>query len=496
MEALRQLVAQAAGMWRTLQPQQRLTMAASFLAAVVAVGWLVHWSRKPDFVQLYSNLAPEEAAAIVERLRAEHVPYRMTHGGTTVEVPDSRLYDMRMEMASQGVVKPAHLGYELLDRNNIGMTDFLQRTNLLRAQEGELARTIESLDGVRSARVHIVQPEPTLFSDEEATPTASILLTLAPGAPLHRTDIEGITQLVAGSVEGLRPSAVTIVSSDGQTLSRGADGETPEELTTRQLEKRREMEQYLARKAQTLLEAVLGPGGAVVAVDADINFEKVDRSTERFEPDTRVLRSEERSTEEGGDAGGSSERSVANYEITKSVEHATGAVGQVKRLSIAVVVDGTYQPGEGEDAEPVFAARTSEELDEYARVVKSAIGFDEARGDRFEISCKSIRGAAPPPAPSGPAVWLPAVTRQIPRAVPLVGFLLLLLLVRRSLARLTQTAAAPAGTAATRYEEVPLPAESGEERGRRLLRERVESIARDRPEETAQLLRYWLLEKR
>lgn len=496
MEPLRQLLLQAGALWRNLQPQQRLAIAVSFLLSVAAVGMLVHWSRKPDFVALYNNLAPEEASAIVERLRAEHVPYRLTHGGTTVEVPDARLYDMRMEMASQGVVKPAHLGYELLDRNNIGMTDFLQRTNLLRAQEGELARTIESLDGVRSARVHIVQPEATLFTDEETAPTASILLTLSAGVSLHRADIEGITQLVAGSIEGLRPAAVTIVTSDGQTLSRGADGETVEELTTRQLEKRREMEQYLARKAQSLLEAVLGQGGVVVAVDADINFEKVDRSTERFDPETRVLRSEERTTEEGGDAGGASERSVANYEITKSVEHATGAVGQIKRLSVAVMVDGTYQPGEGEDAPPVFTARSPEELEEYARVVKSAIGFDEQRGDRFEISCKSLRADDPPPAPTGTAVWVPAVTRQLPRALPLAGFLVLLLLVRRSLGRLAGTMAPAAGTAAARYEEVPIPVESPEEHGRRMLRERVESLARERPEETAQLLRLWLLEKR
>jgi flagellar M-ring protein FliF len=244
------LLTQGGQAWRRLDPNQRVTVLAAVLLTVCAAVALTMWARRPDFVMLYSGLDSAEGAAIVERLEADKVPYRLTRGGTAIEVPHARLYQLRMEMASRGVVKPAHLGFEIFDRHDIGMTDFVQKTNYRRALEGELARTIESLEDVEGARVHIVVPEPSLFADDERRPSASILLTLARGSSIGREEVAGITRLVAGSVEGLKPDDVTVVSSEGTVLSLAGEAEGPMGLTSRQLAARQAVENYLTHKAQ------------------------------------------------------------------------------------------------------------------------------------------------------------------------------------------------------------------------------------------------------
>jgi flagellar M-ring protein FliF len=314
---------------------------------------------------------------------------------------------------------------------------------------------------------------------------------------MNRDEVAGITRLVAGSVEGLKPDDVTVVSSEGAVLSLAGEAEGPVGLTSRQLAARQAVENYLTHKAQSLLESVVGPGKAVVRLD----FEQLERSTERFDPAGRAIRSEERETEEGAESGtGNREHTIANYEVSKTVERILGAAGGVKRLSVAVVVDGTYAETPGPEGQPTrsFVERSPESLAEFGRMVRNAIGVDDKRGDVFEIACIALTSPAPPEEkPAVPAVILRDAGRYAPQILPVAGFVVLFLLLRRTLGGLTRslpvsgTGARPSSAGAARGGE-----ETDLDRDRRQLRERVEAIARERPEAAARLIRTWLLEKK
>jgi len=376
MEALNRLGV----FWRRLPPNQRLllgTLAAAFAVTVVS---LTFWVSRPEYGTLFGGLDPADGSAIVDRLRADKVPYKVEDGGRTILVPENRVYETRLLLAGNGL-PGSGTGYEILDTNKLGWTDFVQKLQYRRAMEGEIVRTIETLQEIQAARVHLVIPEPSLFIQEEKPATASVVVRLRAGARLQPAQVQGIVHLVSSAVEGLQPEYVTVLDTRGNLLSRpSADpllGATADQISLT-----RGLEEQLTQKVQGLLEAVLGPGKSVVRIAAEMDFQKAERTTESFDAENPVIRSEEKSDETTAD-GGHSEQSTTNYEISKTVEHVVAPLGEVRRLTASVFVDGTYRPlpkGERE-----YVPRSPDEMQKFSNIIRTAIGFDAGRGDQLTV---------------------------------------------------------------------------------------------------------------
>jgi flagellar M-ring protein FliF len=373
-------------MWANLTPGQRMMIIGTAIAVVVVVivGGII--ATRAGYSTLYSGLSPEEAGLVVQELDAKKISYRITGGGSSIQVPTSQVYTARIGLASEGFPRSGIVGFEIFDGNLFGMTDFLQKVNYRRALQGELAKTISQMQEVDGVRVHIVIPERPLFKEDEQPATASVVLKTNPARSLTSRQIEGIAYLVASSVEGLQPNRVTILDSRGMMLSRGfpdADGEPGN-----QLELAQSVETCLEGKAQTLLDEVLGPGKSVVRVSAVLNFRHIESSTETYDPETAVVRSEERIETTEGENGNRSETSVTNYEMGRTVESIANEVGNIERLSVAVMVDGKYEESTDQYGEVTrtFVQRPASELQTLAGIVRSAVGVDDSRGDYFEIA--------------------------------------------------------------------------------------------------------------
>jgi len=365
---------------------------------VVGIVFVVGWLNSVTYAPLYSDLDQSEAGEIVAYLNDNQIPYNLTNGGQCIEVPSGDVYRTRIALASEGLPRSGSVGYSIFDENNLGMTDFLQNLNFRRALEGELTRTIMQLNEVAAARVHIVMPKERLFKKDQKEATASVLLKLKGSTGLSKRQLKGITHLVASSVEGLSPANIAIVDYDGNLLSSNTENDPLAGLSSSQLEVRKQVEQYLEDKAQTMLDDVLGPAKSVIRVTADLNFQQIERTSETFDPNAPSVRSEERvksnltSSDKPSEVAESSEEdntetTITNYELNKTVEHIINAVGSIDRLSVAVLVDGVYAPleGEGGDAEAVYQPRPQEELDRLAAIVKNAVGFDQQRNDQIEM---------------------------------------------------------------------------------------------------------------
>lgn len=365
-----------------------LTAGGASFAVLVLLVW---WATRTEFGVLYAGMEPADAGVVIEQLKEENIPYKLENGGTTILVPRDKVYDLRLRLASQGLPQSGLVGYEIFDRNNIGTTDFIQKINYRRALEGELARTISTMKEIKAARVHLVIPEPRLFEEQQKEATASVTVKLGTGHTLSRKQTLAIANLVAASVEGLRPENVTIVDTDGNILNQPRESETFLSMTADQIELKRKVEEYYNQKLTRLLENVVGKGKVAVQVTADLNFDRVERTIEKYDPDNLVVISQERSVEEGtGESGGTSqkvEHTITNYEVNKTIERIVQDVGNIKRITVAVMVDGKYQlpPNAGKDATPTYVPRSEEELQNLREAVKTAIGYDEKRGDQIQV---------------------------------------------------------------------------------------------------------------
>jgi len=325
---------------------QKVLFGAVATASVISIAVFSLWLQKEEKAVLFTNLSLDDAAVALEELTKQDVTAELTNGGTTILVPKKSVHRLRVDLASRGVPSSGTVGFEIFDGKQYGLTDFLQNVNFKRALEGELTKTIESLQGIQSARVHLVLPKPSIFKKLDSPATASVVLQLGRGAQLQDNRIVGIQSLVAGSVENLGPQHVTVIDQYGKVLSQGIkDGETGR--TESQLALRKEVEGYLAQKAGLMLDGVLGQGRSIVQVDATLNFEKIDREREIYDPQNTVVRSEVINEMSDPETGGTDENSTTNYEINRTVEHIVGEIGGVKRLSVAVFVDGNYMKRPG-----------------------------------------------------------------------------------------------------------------------------------------------------
>ena len=372
-----QLLQNLGEIWRRAGLAQRVMLLAVLLACAAAAVMLVGWARQPNMCLLYSKLTPDEAGRIVEKIRDADIPYKLKDGGTTVFVPEEKVYALRLSMASQGLPVGDQVGYRILDEEKIGTSSFTQRVNYIRAVEGELAKTIQLIDTVEHARVHVVRPESTLFQRQESAASATVALRLKGGRRMSQANIAAIVNLVAGAVEGLSPEKVVVVDSRGNLLSTEGGDKLAKKAGT-VLNYRTQVEQYLADKAEMLLAAALGPKRARVQVSAIIDIDSVNTTTETYDPAKRVVVEEtlkSSSTPSAGGAGKSSgskeEDIVTKYVPSVTREQTETAPGQVKSLQVAAFVDlSAPEPKEGEEAPPA----TKLTIKDVEEIIRNAIG--------------------------------------------------------------------------------------------------------------------------
>ena len=409
----------------------------------------------PPMAPLFGELEPRDAAAVVASLERQRIPYRIAAGGTQVLAPVDQAPRLRLLLAREGLPAGGGVGWEIFDRSeSLTTTPFQQDVNRLRALEGELARTIRGLAGVRAARVHLALPRREAFSRERGEAQASVVLAMQGAQRLDPDGVQAVLHLVATAVPGLRPQAISIVDSRGALLARGGQAlvgaSAGPAATQSQEEIRRAQELRLGRAVEELLERSLGPGRVRAEAMVEMDFDRVETREERFDPDNQVARSQQSTTEQnrgaepapttvagnlpGGEAPGggatseSRQEETTNYEIGRSTRNTLREHPVVKRVSVAVLVDGVT---EGEP--PRWRERSAEELARIAALVRSAVGFDERRGDKVEVvSMRFVEEALPAEAATGflglplsPALGMRLAESALLALVALAGILLL-----------------------------------------------------------------------
>jgi flagellar M-ring protein FliF len=402
--------------------RKKMSLLAVIGLTVGGLVFLVQWSGRPTFEKLYSGLSMDDAGMVVEHLKSQKVPFRITGGGSCIEVPAEKVYELRMLMASEGLPQGSGIGFEVFDNAKLGMTEFMQNVNYQRALQGELARTINQIDEIESSRVHIVMPTQSLFIEDAAPASASVVLKLKPGQRLGEGQIQGIIHLVSSSISGLETENVTVVDNRGKLLAGNGEASSPAALSTDQFMYQRKMETTLENRIKTMLEEVLGPEKAIVRVSCELDFTRHEQTEEMYLPDNQVVRSEQIHDEATSDgrnpalgipgvgsnirpdsvgvdnvqpemSGGRKtttfrkQDQTKNYEIGKVVNRKVMPSGTLRRISAAVVVDGVYQnvSKRKNKEEWQYAPRSAEEMMQFEKIVKSAINFDARRGDTVEI---------------------------------------------------------------------------------------------------------------
>jgi flagellar M-ring protein FliF len=515
MDRASALLAQLRDFFLALSPGRRMTFAALTAAVLIGTGSLAWWVQQPQYRVLYSGLGASDAGAVIEYLKTEKIPYRVSDAGGNIEVAAGRLYETRMALAGRGVPQGGGVGFEIFDKQTLGMTDFVQRLNYQRALQGELARSIAELDTVEAARVHLAMPERSLFVAEERRSSASVVLKLKPGRSLAPEQINGVVHLVAASVEGLRPGDVTVVDVNGQVLSHDQSEQDAHSPGRGILTVQREMEQGYTEGIESMLARVLGPGHALARVTVALDMAQVEKTEESFDPDRVAVRNEKRSKESSASGGGGAadsaitneapaggggptsarEDTALNYEVSKVTSRRVEAMGAVRKLSVAVMLDGTWT-GEGEAR--TFVPRPQEEIDRYRELIKRAVGFNEERGDQIEVASAPFQAPAALEAPEAPGIVarIGDFSEVLWRAAGLIVVLVVLMTIVKPFL-LTMASRAPLapvepylppGTARATVgatgpgSDLPVPAG-------------MLHMASQNPERTAEVIRQWLGQK-
>ena len=417
-------------------------MGAVTIALIGFFAFLMLRVTAPQMTPLFTDLSFDDSAAIVKELDRQGLPYELRNDGGIIMVAKDRVARLRMALAEGGLPKGGGVGYEIFDKSDaLGTTSFVQNINKLRALEGELARTIRALDRVQAARVHLVLPERPLFSRDKVEPSASIVLKVR--GMLEPQQVRAIRHLVASAVNGLKPQRVSIVDESGRLLADGAADDASGEVGAE--ERQAAFEKRLREQVETIVSSVVGPGRARVEVTADFDFNRITQTQDKFDPEGRVVRSSQTREETsasnegretqvtvgneipGGNANqrqgqapgngtdaaaGARDQSrkseeIVNYEISKTTKTEIIEGGRVNRVSVAVLVDGIY--GKNDKGESVYQPRSKEEIEQIAALVRTAIGFDQKRGDQVQVV--NLRFAEQPASPiAEPSGWLSALS--------------------------------------------------------------------------------------
>jgi len=499
-------------------PARKQAVALAVTVASIALVVLAFsWSQREDYQILFTNLSEADSGQIAQKLKEMKIPYRAEAGG--IYVPSGSVYDVRLQLASQGLPQGGGIGFEIFDKTSFGTTEFVQKLNYKRALQGELARTIMAMGPVDQCRVHLAIPERSLFAreGEERRPTSSVLVRLRQGKVLSASQVDGIVHLVASSVEGLDSKDVTVVDTKGNVLSRLSDGVAG--ISSSQFSFQSEYGKELETRIVSILSPVVGKGKVRAKVSAEIDMTRVETTEEKYDPESQVVRSEQKQTEKSSTVGasgvpgvasnlpgkktaastpsqGSSEKKTqtVNYEITKVISRKIKAPGIVKKVTAAVLVDGTYAAQQG-SKEMKYVPRQEEELRRYEELVKEAIGFTQERGDQVKVvnmPFEAVPGEELPPAPKPSYVEMAAPYARF--AVPLVAVILLVFLVLRPLAH----ALSSPGAAAPTLRGTISPT-AGEIAAAQLVqprempvRDQVTEWARKNPADAANVIKSWM----
>ena len=415
---------------KTLGAARMAAMAAVTLTLIGFFSFLMIQMTAPQMVPLFTDLSIEDSSAIIKDLERQAIDYQLKSDGSIVMVPKDKVARLRMKLAEGGLPKGGGVGYEIFDKSDaLGATSFIQNINHLRALEGELARTVRGLDRVQAARVHLVLPERPLFSRDKVEATASVVLKVR--GSLEPQQVRAIRHLVATAVNGMKPERVSVIDETGRLLADGAAQDNALGGVSAD-ERKTAYENRLRQQVEAIVSSVVGPGNARVQLNADFDLNRITQTSDKYDPDSRVLRSsqtrEEQSAtgdgKEGGQVSVSGElpgsnkdgaasgtsrdqskktEEIVNYEISRTTKTEVIEAGRINRISAAVLVDGRYT--KDAKGEMVYQPRTKDEIDRIAALVRSAIGFDAKRGDQIEVV--NLRFADTTPVPiDTPAGWM------------------------------------------------------------------------------------------
>ena len=407
-----------------LSQRQKIAAAAAIALAIALVAGALLWNRAPDYAVLFSNLDERDGGQIITALQQQNVPYRMSANGNAILVPQAQVHETRLRLAAEGLPKGGLAGFELMDGQKLGISQFNEQVNYQRALEGELSRTVQAIDAVAGARVHLAMPKQTAFLRDEQRPTASVMVNMRPGRVLNQSQVAGIVHLVSSSVPRMTADGVKIVDQNGSLLTEQADPLMHAGLNARQLEYVRAMEKAFIERIENILIPMVGKENFRAQVAADVDFDQVEQTAESYKPNPspdQAIRSQQ-TTEQinplqgpqgvpgaltnqppvpatapltappvaggpgaAGAAAVSSNRSaVLNYELDRSIQHIKQAVGQVKRLSVAVVVNNRTIPGT--DGTPTSVPLTDDEISRITNLVREAVGYNADRGDSINVA--------------------------------------------------------------------------------------------------------------
>lgn len=420
-----------------LSLQQKLAAGAALALAIALIVGLLLWSKPADYAVLFSNLDERDGGAIITSLQQMNVPYRFSDNGSAILVPSSQVHDLRLRLAAQGLPRGGNVGFELMDNQKLGITQFAEQINYQRAVEGELARTIQNIGAVSAARVHLAIPKKTGFLRDKEKPAASVMVTLRPGRVLDEAQIAGIVHLVSSSVPELTPDRVTVVDQSGNLLTRSPN-QNKGDLDAKQLAFIQEMEASYVRRVESILEPIVGAGNFKAQVAVDVDFNQTELTSESYRPNPapdQAIRSQRIEERYGGEqvpqgvpgaltnqppvpatapittpevgqgaaataaaaGGGRRERTATiNYELDRTIQHTKKALGEVRRLTVAVVINQKTET----TREGVKTIPSDEELAQLEKLVQNAVGLNPTRGDSITVSGALFAGKVeeiPPP---------------------------------------------------------------------------------------------------
>ncbi len=537
------------GAWANLPNRAKfMAVTAVLMLAGVATFATMH-SQQPEWRVLYANLNDRDGGAVIAALAQMNVQHRFSEGGGAVMVPSNQVHEARLKLASQGLPKGGAVGFELMENQKFGVTQFQERLNFQRGLEGELARSIMALSAVQSARVHLALPHQTAFLREQQKPSASVLLTLHGGRSLERGQIAGIVHLVGSSVSELNPDAVSVIDQHGNLLSQNS-GAAPNGLDNAQLQHVRQIEQGLTSRILAIVEPIVGVGNVKTQVAADIDFTQTESTAEIYTPNQgnapAAIRSQQLSEAPGtsvsanatgvpgavsnqapttipssvnGPAqtlapaaavaalpGGVKRDAVTNYEVDKTVRVVKNASGVVKRLSAAVIVNhATITAADGKLQTKALSAA---QLEQITGLVREAIGYNKERGDSLSVANAPFSQVAPPPAAEPLPFWqqpdLHALARSLAPwlALPLLALIIILGLVRPAI-KLGRSPAAIRSLETTVQDPLSLPSPQGsaavavrqaqqaQQVGQQAQLEDIRQLARQNPATVANVVRNW-----
>ncbi|MDH4238601.1 MAG: flagellar basal-body MS-ring/collar protein FliF [Phycisphaerae bacterium] len=490
--------------WQKVGLVQRALLIAIFLAFIGIGVLLTNWARRPDLRMLYQQLSPEEASKITEKISEKSIVYELRNGGTSIYVPKEKVYQLRLDMAREGLASGEQGGYKIFDNEKIGVSPFVQSVNLKRALQEELAKSIQMIDGVVHARVHIVSPEQTLFTSEAGNTTASVVLRLKPGYRVSALNIAAITNLVSGSVEGLTSDNVTVIDSQGRLLSTQSDNTLAGGAGTVQ-EYRERVEQNLADKVEEMLTTVLGPGRATIRVSAVIDMNSVNIATETYDPTAKVASKEEITTGSETEPGAVStagqpaaqggikkdETIVTEYEVGKTVKQELILPGQIKSLSVAAFVD--LSAADANEAGSTGSSALIMELTEVEEIIRNALGLKKTDALKV-VNVRFHRPDVASMIDEEPSSWprIMGIVRHASLGIMAICALLVLRIFRGANKKAEM---APTGQLAGAEGPVGLlPAEAGKSEPL-VLRKQIASALQSNPVQVKQLFSNWLEEK-